>query len=67
MALIDVDAAADRLSVTPRFVRRLVNERRVPHYKVGKFIRFDIAELDQWLQERYVKPTNPIDPRRDAR
>ncbi len=49
MSLIDVDAAAARLSVTPRFVRRLVTERRVPYFKVGKFIRFDPAELDEWL------------------
>ncbi len=35
--------------MTPRFVRRLVTERRVPYFKVGKFIRFDPAELESWL------------------
>ena len=37
-ALVDVEAAAVRLSVTPRFVRRLVTERRIPYFKVGKFV-----------------------------
>ncbi len=56
MPLIDVDAAAERLNVTPRFVRRLVTERRVPYFKVGKFIRFDAVELDSWLAECRVGP-----------
>ncbi len=54
--LIDVDAAAVRLSVTPRFVRRLVTERRIPYFKVGKFIRFDPLELDLWLDNCRVEP-----------
>ena len=51
MPLIDVDTAAERLNVTPRYVRRLVTERRVPFFKVGKFIRFDSTELEAWLEQ----------------
>lgn len=29
-ALLDVDGAAERLSVSPRFMRKLVAERRIP-------------------------------------
>ena len=47
--LIDVEEAAVRLGVTPRFIRRLVSERRVAFFKIGKFIRFDPAQLDRWL------------------
>jgi excisionase family DNA binding protein len=47
--LLDVDQAAAHLSVTPRFIRRLVAQRRVPYLKVGRFIRFDVADLDDWL------------------
>ncbi len=47
--LLDVDQAAEHLTVTPRFVRTLVAERRVPFLKVGKFIRFDIEDLNTWL------------------
>ncbi|MEM9612915.1 MAG: helix-turn-helix domain-containing protein [Actinomycetota bacterium] len=54
--LIDVDAAAERLNVTPRFVRRLVAERRIPYYKIGKFIRFDESELAVWLTNCRVSP-----------
>ncbi len=47
--MFDVDQAAEHLAVTPRFVRTLVAERRVPFLKVGKFVRFDADDLDAWL------------------
>ena len=56
MRLIDIDAAAERLGVTPRFIRRLVAERRVPYLKVGKFVRFDPTELDAWLDQHRISP-----------
>ena len=53
--LLDIAAAAERLSVTPRFIRRLVHERRLAYIKVGKYIRFESADLDAWLQARRVE------------
>ncbi len=53
--LLDIAGAAERLSVTPRFIRRLVHERRLAYIKVGKYIRFDPADLDAWLQDRRVE------------
>jgi len=53
-SLVDVATAATRLGVTVRFVRRLVAERRIPYLKVGKFIRFDPAEVEQWIDDNQV-------------
>jgi excisionase family DNA binding protein len=36
---LTIEAAAHRLGVTPRLVRRLVSERRIGFVRVGKFIR----------------------------
>jgi excisionase family DNA binding protein len=47
--LIDVNEAALRLGVSPRFVRRLVDERRIPFHKIGKFVRFDPADVDRYI------------------
>jgi excisionase family DNA binding protein len=47
--LLNIDAVAVQLAVTPRHIRRLVAERRIPYIKVGRFIRFDPAEVDAWL------------------
>jgi excisionase family DNA binding protein len=56
--LIDIHGVADVLAVTPRHIQRLVAERRIPYLKVGRFVRFDRAELSVWLdrQRREVRP-----------
>jgi excisionase family DNA binding protein len=47
--LIDLPAVADRLGVNERHVRRRVAERRIPFVKWGHLLRFDPAEIDQWI------------------
>jgi excisionase family DNA binding protein len=54
--LLDTDEVAIALRVTPRHVRRLVAERRIPFVKVGRFVRFDPGELDVWLDQQRVAP-----------
>jgi len=52
--LLDIAALAEHLGVTPRHVRRLVAERRVPLIKWGHLIRFDPAEIAIWLERARV-------------
>ena len=52
--LLTMDQLAESLGVTHRHVRRLVAERRVPFLKVGRFIRFEPAEIVLWLNSRRV-------------
>ena len=47
--LLTPEEVADRLRTTPRFVRRLVAERRIAFTKVGKFIRIAAADVDAFL------------------
>jgi excisionase family DNA binding protein len=49
--LLAIDQLAERLGVTARHIRRLVAERRVPYLKVGRFVRFDSAEIARWLDD----------------
>lgn len=53
--LLTVDDAAARLAVTPRFVRRLVAERRIAFHRVGKFIRFDPDDIEALIREGRVE------------
>ncbi|MDH3294410.1 MAG: helix-turn-helix domain-containing protein [Acidimicrobiia bacterium] len=55
LPLLDVGQAAERLGVTPRFVRRLVFERRLAYIKVGKYVRFDLDDLEAWLASHRVE------------
>jgi excisionase family DNA binding protein len=52
--LLTINDAANRLSMTPRF-RRLVAERRITFHRVGKFIRFDPADVDALIREGRVE------------
>lgn len=54
MPLLDIAALAALLGVTERFVRRLVDERRIPFLKIGKFIRFEPADVAAWIDEQRV-------------
>ena len=52
--LIDINGVAEALGVTPRHIQRLVSERRIPFLKIGRFVRFDPAELNVWLGQQRV-------------
>ncbi len=52
--LVDIDEAAERLGVPVRFMRRLVAERRITHHKIGRYVRFDVDTLDEWVADRTV-------------
>jgi len=57
--LLDIHAVAQALGITSRHVQRLVAERRIPFLKVGRFVRFDPAVLNVWLEEQRVDPVRP--------
>jgi excisionase family DNA binding protein len=50
--LIDIDTLAKLLGVGERYVRRMVAERRVPTVRVGRLVRFDLAEIRRWIEEQ---------------
>jgi excisionase family DNA binding protein len=58
--LLDVPALAELLATTPRHVRRLVAEHRIPYLKCGHFVRFDPDDVVAWLMKARV-------PSRDTR
>jgi excisionase family DNA binding protein len=57
--LLTVEAAADRLSTSPRFVRRLIAERRIEFVKVGRHVRISESVLTDFIRKGVVKPMTP--------
>jgi excisionase family DNA binding protein len=53
--LLDIAGAAERLGTPQRFGRRLVDQRPIAFYKVGKYVGFDPADIDRWLAARRVE------------
>ena len=58
--LIGLDELASRLGVGERYVRRLVEERRIPHRKIGRLLRFDPDEVEAWIEACRVDPVVPV-------
>jgi excisionase family DNA binding protein len=56
MTLLTVNEAADRLATKPRFVRRLIAEKRIPYVKLGSHVRIDAADLDDFVLAGRVSP-----------
>jgi excisionase family DNA binding protein len=48
--LLRIEELAQRLGVSVRHLRRLVQERRIPSLKVGHFVMFDESEIVAWLE-----------------
>lgn len=51
---LDIHAAAEYLGMRPRFIRRLVDERRIAFLKIGRFVRLDPDVLDQFLADSVI-------------
>jgi excisionase family DNA binding protein len=47
--LLRIEELAQRLGVSVRHLRRLVQERRIPSVKFGHFVMFDENEIATWL------------------
>ena len=59
---LSIEEAATYLNVSVRFLRRLVCERRVRHYKVGRFVRFHPSDLDEFVEVKEPVATRAADP-----
>jgi excisionase family DNA binding protein len=54
--LLTVEMAAERLSTSPRFVRRLIAERRIEFVKLGRHVRVTEAALSEFIASGRVEP-----------
>jgi excisionase family DNA binding protein len=50
--LLTVDQTAEYLNITPRMVRKLAYENELAKTKVGRAVRFDLRELDRYIDAR---------------
>lgn len=65
--LMTLEEVAARLKATPRFVRRLVAERRIAFVKVGRLVRFEEAAVSDYIERNKVVPIDRARVRRYLR
>jgi excisionase family DNA binding protein len=54
--LLSVEAAAERLDTKPRFIRRLIAERRIEFVHVGRHVRISESALAEFIEAGKVPP-----------
>jgi excisionase family DNA binding protein len=54
--LLTVPQAAERFNTSERFVRRLIEERRIRFVKLGRHIRIPVSEVDDFISAGVVEP-----------
>ena len=57
---LNVSEAADYLGVNERFIRARRNDRTLPVLKMGRLIRFDPDDLDQYLADSREYGLSPL-------
>jgi excisionase family DNA binding protein len=54
--LLTIEEAAIRIKMSVRFLRRAVGERRLAFHRMGRAIRFDPADLAEFVHANRVEP-----------
>ena len=58
--LLDIPAAAEYLSQTPRWIRRRLEERELAHVKLGGRVMFRRSMLDRLIERSTVEPADGL-------
>ena len=54
--LLDAEQAAKLLGVPPTWLLAQARKQRVPHHRLGHYVRFDPDELIQWVRDSQIPP-----------
>lgn len=65
--LLTVEAAAEHMSTSVRFIRRLIAERRIEFIRVGRHVRISESALADFIQAGRVEPLTATGVRRRSR
>ena len=54
--VLTTEEAAEKLGVSTRTMRRLVAQRRIRHWRVGRLVRLQAGDVDSFLSRCMVEP-----------
>ena len=59
--LVDAREVARLFGIAPTWLLQRARERRIPHYRAGKHVRFDPDEVREFLAEMPDRPADSIE------
>ena len=57
-SFIDVDDLAEFLKIKKRTTYHFVTTQDVPHYRVGRLLRFKLSEVEEWMNKNKAEQFN---------
>jgi excisionase family DNA binding protein len=54
--LLTVKEVSGYTGLAPDTIYTMASQRRIPHVKVGRLVKFDQAMLDAWIKQHTVMP-----------
>jgi len=52
--LVGIEEISGRLGVRPKTIYAWIHMRQIPHVKVGRLVKFDMEDVDRWIEARKV-------------
>jgi excisionase family DNA binding protein len=53
---LDIHQAAQYTGVSVTTLYKWVSQRKIPHIKIGRLVKFDPVKLDEWIKQQTVMP-----------
>lgn len=53
--ICDIKELSIYIKISIPEVRKLVREKKIPHFRVGNRIKFDIKEINKWIEKLQEK------------
>lgn len=54
--LLTVKEVSGYTGLAPDTIYTMVSQRKIPHVKLGRLVKFDLELLDKWLKQQTVMP-----------
>jgi len=52
--LLNISEAAEYLGVKKNTLYSWVNQRKIPYVKIGRLVKFDLRDIDKWIEKSKV-------------
>ena len=56
--LVSIEKISEILDINVKTIYDWTSTRKIPHYKLGRLVKFDVDEVMAWLQNCEVKVYN---------
>ena len=54
--LMSIQQASHRVGISTITLYKWVSQRKIPHIKMGRLVKFDPLKLEEWIKQQTVMP-----------